>query len=300
MIELKPTLILIDTPYEDDASDSTPSRSSSRQSTAELGNEEDGRNHEEELYGLALLKRIVSESYLRNLSNLVVPVSLVAFPPHDELDPALDGRDASDEFANRNLQSAPCRRRHGANRRILRKCLDLGATDVMASPMNVKCITNLEVHTYRAHRDAARDQKAFLEVRQGRKRSWVGITEEKPFAYLREAMVSSLMSRICRIDGVANEDPIAVKIVIPASRESAITSAVGHWHFCAHDFDDDELIIAASAMFEHALSCPELEPWRIPTGTYMISCLSLSHSIFKTCIPFLSLFRAVIVSCPPR
>jgi hypothetical protein len=152
---------------------------------------------------------------------------------------------------------------------MLKKCLDLGATDVMASPMNIKCITNLEVHAYRAHRDAARDQKAMLELKRGRKRSWVGISEEKPFAYLREAMVATLMNRICRID-IGKDDPVvSVKVSIPADRRSIIADAVGQWHFCAHAFYDDELIVASAIMFEHALSMPELKQWRIPTGACM-------------------------------
>jgi hypothetical protein len=33
-------------------------------------------------------------------------------------------------------------------------------------------------------------------IREERKRSWVGVEEEKPYAYLREQMVSSLMEGI--------------------------------------------------------------------------------------------------------
>lgn len=276
MIELKPTLIIIDTPYGDRLPERARSRTPSPRS---LPSPEDGegQNHEEELYGLALLQRIVSESYLRNLSKLVVPVPIVAFPPSDGSDGHEETRDARDEIANRNLHpDAPKIQRTG-NRKMLKRCLDLGATDVMASPMNVKCITNLEVHAYRAHRDAAQDQNSLLEVRRGRKRSWVGISEEKPFSYLREAMVSGLMNRICRIES-GLDDPVGVKVSIPVQRRAAIADAVGRWHFCAHDFSDDELIVAASVMLKHALSMPELEQWRIPTGKCVACSVCYMHA----------------------
>lgn len=269
MVELRPTLILIDTPYDDRIPDRSRSRTPSPHSPPPIDDDED---HEEDLYGLALLQRIVSESQLRNLSKLVVPVPIVTFPTSDasgdiessSSSETIEG--LSDAIARRKPQPISSSKERVAGRRMLKKCLDLGATDVMASPMNAKCITNLEVHAYRAHRDAARDQKAMLEVRRGRKRSWVGISDEKPFAYLREVMVSNLMSRICRTD-TSNEEPITyIKVTIPADRRGIIEEAVANWHFCAHDFNEDELVVVAAVMFEHALSMKELERWRIPTG----------------------------------
>lgn len=38
------------------------------------------------------------------------------------------------------------------------------------------------------------------------------------------------------------------------------------WDFSAHDFSEDQLVHAAFLMLQHALSMPELESWRIPTG----------------------------------
>jgi len=262
MVDLKPTLILIDTPYQE----RIPERSRSRTPSPHSPPDEDSENHEEELYGLALLQRIISESYLRNLSKMVLPVPVVNFPRPDSPHPSDSSSDVREEIANAKLHPNSPMNRRIANRRMLKKCLDLGATDVMASPMNGKCITNLEVHAYRAHREAARDQKALLEVRRGRKRSWVGISEEKPFSYLREAMVSSLMNGICRIENEMDDKPKSVRIWVPAEKQAEIAEAVGRWHFCAHSFSDDELIIAAAVMFKHALAMPELEAWRLPTG----------------------------------
>lgn len=265
MVDLKPTIILIDTPFQDQI----PEPSRSREPSPHSPPEEDTANHEEELYGLALLRAIINESYVRNLSKLVVPVSVVAFPsePADAVDGSSDVREP---IANARLYPSSSKKRRAANRRMVKRCLDLGATDVIASPMNGECVTNLEVHAYRAHREAAVDQKAMLEMRRGRKRSWVGISEEKPFSYLREAMVSKLMSMICQLGSDVDDGAANVRISASADKQAEIAHAVGQWHFCAHSFTDDELVLAAAVMFKHALAMPELEPWRIPTGMWAL------------------------------
>lgn len=264
---MKPTLIVLDTPYDDRISaEKSPSRSPSPHSPPP--EDEEAQNGESELYGLALLQRVVSESYMRSISKLVLPVPLVVFPPPERT----EGNDGSaapkDEAAKGILLACSAATRRAANRRLLKRCLDLGATDVMSNPMNIKCITNLEVHAYRAYRDAARDQRSVLEVRRGRKRSWVGVNEEKPFAYLREAMVSSLMNGICRLGPESDSRMANVRVFVSPERQSRVAIAVGQWHFSAHEFTDDELIVAASIVFKHALAMPELEKWRIPAGEY--------------------------------
>jgi len=42
---------------------------------------------------------------------------------------------------------------------------------------------------------------------------------------------------------------------------------IGNWCFSAHDFSDDELVYGACLMLAHALSMPELQPWRLSPGT---------------------------------
>ncbi|CRK19070.1 hypothetical protein BN1723_017742, partial [Verticillium longisporum] len=77
-------------------------------------------------------------------------------------------------------------------------------------------------------------------------------------------MVSGLMKGICRLP-TDDDDKIAnVSIAVSTERQAAIATAIGSWHFCAHDFSDDELLLAAMVMFKHALSMPQLERWRIP------------------------------------
>ncbi|CRK32628.1 hypothetical protein BN1708_016121, partial [Verticillium longisporum] len=74
------------------------------------------------------------------------------------------------------------------------------------------------------------------------------------------------MKGICRLP-TDDDDKIAnVSIAVSTERQAAIATAIGSWHFCAHDFSDDELLLAAMVMFKHALSMPQLERWRIPAG----------------------------------
>lgn len=114
---------------------------------------------------------------------------------------------------------------------------------------------------------AVKDQQAILEFRRGRKRSWVGISDDRPFAYLREAMVSSLMKKICQMGDQADDNVIeSLRLTISADRRASIAAAIGCWHFSAHDYTDDELVLVASLIFRHALAMPQLERWRIPTG----------------------------------
>ena len=269
---LKPTLFLLDTPYQDCIRERGRSRSPS--SLSLIG--DDTENQEEEIYGLALMRRINSESYIRNASKLIITIPLITSLSADRRAGETGAaNDAGVEFAVGNLHLNSDDDRRAANTRMLRRCLDLGATDVMANPINPKCVTSLEVLAYRAHLDAARDQKALIEIRRGRKRSWVGISDEKPFSYLREAMVSKLMGRICRIGSETEDVLCSVKLSISTEKQAEVTSAVGQWHFCAHDFTDDELVVASLLMFKHALSMPELEPWRIPTGTSVVTVTAL-------------------------
>ena len=247
-VELKPTIVLIDTPHDEQRiATAPPSRDPSPHSktSSSDGTDDDSRD----VYGLRLLERILYETHSRNLSKLVVPVSVVTFPP----------------TANSDL--------HGPlvpNRSLLRGCLDCGAADVMMSPLHTQTLTTLEVHAYRAHKEAAREQQAQMEITRGRKRSWVGVHDEQPFSYLREAMVSNLMSRICRPGEEHDAGIGSVRISVSTERRAEISRAVGEWHFCAHDFSDDQLLVAASLIFKHAFTMSELEPWRIPTGTWFV------------------------------
>lgn len=259
MMDLTPTLVLIDVPHDERLprirSRSRSPSPHSRPTTADINI----HTPEEDVYGLKLLQRIMTESHLRSLSKLIVPIPIVSFSPTEDGSATIP---ASDDAKPKSSASV--------DRRLIIRCLDLGAVDVIISPLHLKCITSLEIHAYRAHKDAAREQQEMLEVRRGRKRSWVGVNEEKPFSYLREAMVSGLMRGICRSGADSDDDRISnVSIAVSTDRQAAVAAAVGQWHFCAHSFTDDELLVAAMVMFKHALTMPELDRWRIPTGEYI-------------------------------
>ena len=258
LIDLKPTIVLIDVPHDEAIPEASSwSRSTSPHSRGR--SESEAEVPDQEAYGLRLLERLVTEAHLRNLSKLVVPITILSPPPSPESSGSNSVVDSGAGNAGSSLDGAT------TSRRLLKRCLDLGATDVLTGPLHPSQLNGLEVHAYRALKDAARDQQTLLEIRRGRKRSWVGVNEEKPYAYLRESMVSGLMGNICKVD--ESDDRISsVRISVSTERKVQIAEAVGKWHFCAHDFSDDELVVASSIMFKHALAMPELEKWRIPTG----------------------------------
>lgn len=265
MTDMRPTIVLLDTPNDGPStkpysSSRAPSPGSqSRPASAEI------HTPDEEIYGLDLLQKLITEAHLRSISKLIVPIPIISHPQALALDAKEQMTDGAVEPFTAPLGAL------AISRRLVRKCLDLGAVDVIISPLSSKCITTLEICAYKAHREASREQQALLEVRRGRKRSWVGVNEQEPFAYLREAMVSGLMNGICRLSS-GDDQIMSGHIAVSSERQAAIAAAVGRWHFCAHSFTDDELLVAAMVMFKHALSMPELAHWRIPSGR-LPSCL---------------------------
>lgn len=66
----------------------------------------------------------------------------------------------------------------------------------------------MAVHAYRTYKEVSREAASFVLQKRNRKLSWVGIDEERPYAYLREVMVSGLMNGICNPDSVGESiDP---------------------------------------------------------------------------------------------
>ncbi|KAI1191249.1 hypothetical protein F5B17DRAFT_329052 [Nemania serpens] len=295
-VELRPTLILIDTPRDAQLAQATRvSRDLSPRSKF-LSSDSQDDGSVKDLYGIGLLEKIVYETHLRSLSKLVVPIPVVRF--HSLQNPlAIDGTD--EELLQAAHPGYLAGSRDSSNnalsgRALLRKCLDSGAVDVMASPLHAKTLTTLEVHAYRAHKEAVKDQHSLLEIRRGRKRSWVGVHEEQPFAYLREAMVSGLMGGICRLGEESESRISAVRIDVSSKRRVEIEEAPGRWHFSAPRFDDDSLLFVATLIFKHALAMPELEHWRLPTDqltTFLVAC----RTAYNQFVPYHNFRHAVDV-----
>ena len=260
--------MLIDIPYDDQLLDKpvreirTPSPNS-KQVDGILENEP------EDAYGLKLLQWIASEIQYQSLSRLIVPVAMCAPQQHKRLSVTRGRVNSRTDASLEETVGSLSKRRTGFSTAIDQartiKYLDIGAVDVLTSPLLQERLPSLAVHAYRAHKDASKEQRALLEIKRGRKRSWVGVDDQKPYAYLREAMVSGLMDGICKLGG--DDEPfVHVRISVEAHRREKISAAVGSWQFSAHDFTDDELLHAALIMLQHALSMPELEQWRISTG----------------------------------
>jgi 3',5'-cyclic-nucleotide phosphodiesterase len=257
-VELIPTLVLVDIPYEDDLVDRssgenrTPSPSSRLQVESLCKEMDIGK-----AYGIKLLQCITSEIQYQSLSKLVVPIAVVSTSDHSA--------PATSVNQSLSVSQTPAGSVPLLDQARTIQYLDAGAVDVLTSPLLQERLPTLGIHAYRAHRDASKDQRALLEMKRGRKRSWVGVDDQKPYAYLREAMVSGLMDGICTL-GAHDEPPSHVRISVARDRQQKVAEAVGSWCFSAHEFTDDELLHASLLMLQHALSMPELERWRVSTG----------------------------------
>ncbi|KAF7879197.1 hypothetical protein EAF04_000395 [Stromatinia cepivora] len=299
--DLIPSLVLIDIPYDDQIIERparevrTPSPSSKPQI--------DGILDEDivEAYGIKLLQWIASELQQHRLSKLIVPVAMVASASEQ----GLSVNSSSKNRMSSRSEPAPAtgyeigrqnRKSSGIyiplDQRRTMRFLDIGAVDVITSPLLLERLPSLAVHAYRAHKDASRDHRAFMELKRGRKRSWVGVEDQKPYAYLREAMVSRLMEGICTLNSEEVEEYGQWRVSVSLDRRETIVHAISSWQFSAHDFEDDELLYASSLMFQHALSLPELEKWRISTEN-LTAFLITSREAYNSFVPYHN-FRHVV------
>ncbi|KAF2440699.1 HD-domain/PDEase-like protein [Karstenula rhodostoma CBS 690.94] len=244
-----PTIVLIDVPYDEEQrlkrlsrEPRTPSPTATRLIRIDTGEPDD-------IYGMHLLTHISSEIASKNLSRIVIPVVI------------LSGLDR--EWASNALPSPSV---HGSQVltdtvRLVRY-LDAGAVDVLSTPLSKDSVHGLVIHAYRVHKEVAREEASFMTTKRNRKLSWVGVSvsDQKPYAYLREAMVSNLMGGICNPETVG-ESLESNDIFVEEERKEIIATAVGTWAFSAHDFTDDELLYGALLMLKHALKMPEVEEW---------------------------------------
>ncbi|KAH7126763.1 hypothetical protein B0J11DRAFT_432433 [Dendryphion nanum] len=242
-----PTLVLIDVPYDEEQrlkrlsrEPRTPSPTSTRLIRTDTGEPDD-------IYGMHLLTHISSQIQSKSLSKLVLPVVVLS---------GLDRDTGSNTLPSLSV--------HGSQILTdtvrLRRYLDAGAIDVLSNPLSRDKIHGLTIHAYRMHKEVTREEAGFLTTKRNRKLSWVGVNDAKPYAYLREAMVSSLMSGICNPEMVAeSQDP--PDIYVSPDRQQFVADAIGSWSFSAHDFTDDELLYASLLMLKHALQMPELAQW---------------------------------------
>jgi len=253
-----PTFVIIDIPYDEEQrmkrlsrEPRTPSPTSSRLNRIDMSEPDD-------IYAMHLLTHISSEISSRNFSKLVVPVVMLSGLTHDE--PSSSG-----PLPSPGVQSSFSL----ADSVRLNRYLDAGAVDVLTSPMSRERMLGLAVHAYRLQKDFSREEANFLTTKRNRKLSWVGVDDTKPYAYLREAMVSNLMTGICNPETVGDSLE-STDFHLDQDRRKMVEYLVGTWAFSAHDLTDDELLYGALVMLKHALQMPELGKWAIAEGKFSV------------------------------
>jgi 3',5'-cyclic-nucleotide phosphodiesterase len=132
-----------------------------------------------DIYGIRLLSNLGTDIRSKKLSKLIVPIAVVDVPD----------RETESEIPERQQASLD-------DARFMR-LVDAGAVDVLTRPISGDRVRNLAILGYRMFRDYTKSNTSFLASKRQRKMSWVGVEPEKPYSYLREAMVSNLMSGIC-------------------------------------------------------------------------------------------------------
>jgi 3',5'-cyclic-nucleotide phosphodiesterase len=251
-------IVLIDIPYDEEQRLKRLSREPRTPSPTAMRLVRTDTSEPEDIYGMHLLTHVSSEISSKNFSKRVIPIVILS---------GLD-RDLSSS-------SIPSPSLHGpqilSDTVRLVRYLDAGAMDVVSSPLSKDNVHGLAIHAYRVHKEVAREETAFMTTKRNRKLSWVGLNDAKPYAYLREAMVSSLMSGICNPEMVGDSLD-STDLFVSDERKEAVAAAIGSWTFSAHDYTDDELLYGALLMLKHALSIPELEQWGMTDGTSS-SCL---------------------------
>ncbi|KAI9372789.1 hypothetical protein BJX61DRAFT_542369 [Aspergillus egyptiacus] len=214
---------------------------------------------------LKLLSGLSTDIQVQDGPNLVIPVAVLRPPPHEP----------TSAFTDQQRDST-----YTPQPQHITRCLDAGAADVLFAPLDKVRVQSLVIHAYRTRRTALREQSRFMTRKKSRKHSWVGVHDEQPYSYLREAMVSKLMKGICNPEEIVDELHDG-DYHVSEEREEYVKERLGQWDFTAHEFSDDELVFAAFEMLQHAFSIPELEEWRLTPGelrTFLLACRASYNS----------------------
>lgn len=220
----------------------------------------------DEAPGLSLLAGLSTDIQVQDGPNLVVPIAILRASGSNPTGP-------TSEPLNRNNLTL--------EHKQIARCLDAGAFDVLTTPLDRARLQGLLVHAYRARRSAQKEMSRFLARKKLRKLSWVGVNDEQPYAYLREAMVSKLMKGICNPEEEIVDEFQEHELHINPDRQPFIKKQVGSWNFSAHEFSDDELVFSACQMIQHAFTMPGLEQWQLTSGelqTFLLACRGAYNS----------------------
>lgn len=236
----------------------------------------------DESYGLQLLSRIASDLQVEEGVKLIIPVAVVQPQRKDSYDHAMQHQSSHTEAAHETLrlETQPPNLADTSDiidPQLMLQCLDAGALDVVKAPLNKAGIMGLTVHAYRIYKSAKAEQSHYLSKARGRKQSWVGVDDEKPYAYLREAMVRKLLKGICDPQDFI-EDYQHRDLFVEPHRKAIVAQEVGKWSFSGQDYSDDELVYAGYYILDHALTMPELEQWRMSEGMFWPSATCRVHT----------------------
>ncbi|KAF2756470.1 HD-domain/PDEase-like protein [Pseudovirgaria hyperparasitica] len=259
LADLVPTILLIDIPLNEERRLKRLSREPRTPSPNSMRRPLPDNCEPDDLYGMHLLQHVASEIQQRSLSRMVLPIAMLSGVEETERPGAPARTSSASQLLNEGTRSL--------------RYVDAGAVDVYTSPLTKGQVHSLAVHAYRTRKEASKEDTNFLAARRNRKVSWVGVDDTKPYAYLREVMVSGLMGGICNPDTIGdNIDPNDIEV--QPERIGVIAKMIGTWEFSAHDFTDDELLYGALLILKHALGMPELEQWRMDTDELTILLLA--------------------------
>ena len=150
----------------------------------------------EDIHGIRLLHNIAVDIQNDTSTKLIVPIAVLDLLKTGnrtsfssvQRDSTSGAWFASSESTASGSHEPPSARRLAVEPSQMLRCLDAGAADVLTVPLQKDRVFGLTTHAYRARKEAIKERSTFLATRRMRKRSWVGIDEEKPYAYLRESM----------------------------------------------------------------------------------------------------------------
>lgn len=186
-ISASATILLLDLPFDDNPQAENLYLSSSARALTSNPVEKD---EPQDVYGMDLLRHVCSCIQQRTLSPLIVPIAVVG--SSSKIDEALQ-QEPSLHALSQHATSESGR---------LVRYLDIGAQDVLTHPLQPDRMRSLAVHAYRVCKDVASEDASSLLTKRNRKLSWIGVDEQRPFAYLREVMVSGLMHGICNPESI--------------------------------------------------------------------------------------------------
>lgn len=258
-----------------------------------------------DLHGHALLQHICGDITNTSLSKRIVPIATIyhvieyellsSSPPNRPTSrPSSGNFSSSSKIAKPNTSSPrrPMGKKAATDARRTVKCVDVGAVEVLSSPLQEDRLQGLVAHAYRAHKEALRERAEYIQKKKVRKLSWLGNNDKRPYAYLREKMVSELMTGICNPDEALHTIDLRRLPELDPSREAQLKHTIGSWNYCGHDYSDDELVYAACFMLQHTLASPELEKWRISESS-LVTFLMASRAAYNNFVNYHN-FRHVV------